>query len=68
MFDKNYYPDDITTALINCSGKQYEPNQAEQIEEALYQLEAIAENPYNSDFYRTLYKLLEDITELHLYD
>ena len=68
MFEKNYYPDDITTALINCSGKQYEPNQAKQIEEALYQLAAIAENPYNSDYYRTLYKLLEDITEQHLYD
>ena len=68
MFEKNYYLDDITTALINCSGKQYEPEQAEQMEEALYQLKAIAENPYNSDSYRTLYKLLEDITEQHLYD
>lgn len=68
MFDKNYYPDDITTALINCGSNQYTPEQVKQIVDALYQLQAIAENPYNSDYYRVFYRLLEDITETHLYD
>lgn len=63
-----FYPDDITTALINCTDQQYTPEQVKEFEEALYNLKAICENPYNSDFYRTFYKLLEAVTNCHIYD
>ncbi len=34
------------------------------VEEALYQIKAIAQNPYNKDFYRVLYNVLLAITGL----
>lgn len=34
------------------------------VEEALYQINAIAQNPYNKDFYRVLYNVLLAITGL----
>lgn len=34
------------------------------VEEALYQINAIAQNPYNKDFYRVLYNVLLAITSL----
>lgn len=36
----------------------------EDVEEALYQLNTIAQNPYNKDFYRVLYNVLLAITSL----
>jgi len=37
-----------------------------QLTEALYQLKAIAENKYNSEYWLVLYKALSDIAEKDL--
>lgn len=53
-----YYPDEIAEALASVANE----NSAETIQgatEALYQLKAICENKYNSDCWRTFYRLLE---------
>lgn len=34
-----------------------------EIERVLYHLKTIAENPYNDDYFRTLLKVLENITK-----
>ena len=38
------------------------------VEDALYQLTAIAENKYNSEYYRTLWRILQTITDNFTYD
>lgn len=35
------------------------------IEQAIYQLQAIASNEYNADYYRTLWNVLQKITDYH---
>ena len=36
------------------------------VEEAIYQLKAIASNEYNSDYYRTFWNVLQKITDCHI--
>lgn len=73
--EQTEYPDDIADMLVNeitelCSmGALDETMDSENSEhlkadltECLYQIKAIAENPYNSDYWRTFYKVLSDIT------
>ena len=59
----DYYPDEIASAIIKATGE----NSLDIISgciNALYQLQAICQNEYNSEYYRTFYKMLEKITNI----
>lgn len=68
-FDKNNYnhPSEISEALyklITVHGEsETEPAALEELENAIYNLQAMAENPYNSEYWRTLYKALSGLVE-----
>ena len=63
-----YDSGDIAVKLIELSNLR--PNAEDpdalykDVEEALYQINAIAQNPYNKDFYQVLYNVLLAITGL----
>lgn len=67
-FNVIYYPDEIAEILCNLAFDN--PNQEiiNDCEEALFQLKMTADNPYNSDYYRTLYQVFEKITEVQRND
>lgn len=59
--DEYYYPGEIAEAIFKAASDDDPEEYTKEIEEmtdALYQLKAIAENKYNSEYYRTLYKYL----------
>ena len=59
--DEYYYPGEIAEAIFKAASDDDPVEHTKEIEEmtdALYQLKAIAENKYNSEYYRTLYKYL----------
>lgn len=60
-YKTEYYPGDIADAFCELL-KIDNSTTKEQLEDALYQLKAIVENPYNSQFYTTLYMVLESLT------
>ena len=62
MDETIYYPDEIANTLCNMAFDCPDKDVVKQCEDALYQLKTIAENPYNFDFYRTLYKVLQTVT------
>ena len=55
-FTPNAYPEEISERLQKLTHQPEETR--EQMKEALYDLLAICENPYNREEYRTLYKAL----------
>lgn len=62
-YGSEYYPGEIAEALCDlCKIMElgYKPDEQdyEDCKEALYQLMAICENDYNSEYYRTFYKVL----------
>ena len=57
------HPIDIAYVLCNMAGKYAEKNVENDLQEAVYQLKAIAENKCNSDFWRTLYETLSAIVD-----
>lgn len=62
----SFYPSDIAENLIKLAGTDENidnPKTKEGIEEALYQLKAIAENKYNMNYYRILVYCLYLINE-----
>lgn len=62
-FKKEIYPEEIAQTLCKLAEDEPDEKTVQDCEEAIYQLAAIAENPYNSDYYRTLYKVLEEIAK-----
>lgn len=59
----SYYDgDDIAENLLNIAEIKDE-NIREELAEAIYQLEAMAQNPYNSDCWRILYNVLLKVIE-----
>lgn len=62
-FKKEIYPDEIAQTLCIIASENPNEQTVKDCEEAIYQLAAIAENPYNSDYYRTLYRVLEEIAK-----
>lgn len=60
-FEFSYHPTEIVDALCEILHIENEAVKKD-LEEAMYQLLAIVENPYNSDFYRTMYMVLESLT------
>lgn len=62
--ESSYYgSEDITEKLLNIAEIKDEEIK-EELTEAIYQLKAMAENPYNSDYWRILYNVLLKITEV----
>ena len=59
----NIDTDAIARALFKAAGVKPEQQKFEAVEEAIYNAKAVAQNPYNFDFYRIYYKLLEQIAE-----
>lgn len=63
--------DDVADKLIELSnlGSQTEDIKAlhEAVSDALYQLKASAQNPYNNDYYRIFYNVLLVITGFAFY-
>lgn len=60
-FNVEVYPDEIAQTLCSLASENPDEETIKDCEKALYQLKATAENHYNSDFYRTLYRVLEEI-------
>ena len=62
------YPDEIAEILYNLNedmdAQDYEEEKEKEIaelEEALYQLQAMAQNEYNKDYWRTLWNALQNL-------
>ena len=62
------FPDEIANKLFELSKDMdfldYEEEKKQilsDLENALYYLKAVAKNPYNAEYFRTLYKILENI-------
>lgn len=65
-FKVRYYPQDIAETLINIYRNNDDSISTEFIEEdvikSIYDIKAICENKYNAEYWRVLYRVLEDIT------
>ena len=63
--EKRYDCEDIATVLCELSSEDGTVNMEtmKEVEEALYQLQAVAENEYNADYYRTFWNVLQKITD-----
>lgn len=61
MENLRYYPDEIAEKLCYLANEGKDGKIYDECTEALYQLLATAQNPYNADYYRTLYKVLEEV-------
>lgn len=62
-FDTEYYPHEIVDALCRASGSNPNSKEREEYNDAMNYLLVIAENEYNDDCYRKLYRLLERVAE-----
>lgn len=67
-FEVEKYPDEIAENLYNAitdmDWMDYEEEKErviKELTEALYYLKACAKNEYNADYFRTLYRILENI-------
>lgn len=61
------HPIDIAYSLnllVKDTSVDYPEDIESDLQEALYQLKAIAENKYNCDYWRTLYKALSAIADI----
>lgn len=65
--ERIYSPEDITEVLMNLTGLtgSDDHQKAEEITNALYNIAAISENPYNFDYWRELAAALYDIVEAY---
>ena len=58
-----YYVDEIKDALKAATNIKLNPLEDEELENVLFNLKAIAENPYNRDGYRILWKIFQTIVD-----
>lgn len=63
-----YYADEIKDALKATTNIELNPLEDEELENVLFNLKADAENPYNRDGYRILWKILQIIVDYVDYD
>lgn len=56
-----YYPDEIANALLRHTNMSKE-EAIDDVTGALYDIKAICENRYNSEYWRTFWKVLEALT------
>lgn len=61
-FKKEIYPDEIAQTLCNIASENPDEQTVKDCEEAIYQLAAIAENPYNNECWSVLWKVLQNLT------
>ena len=63
--DKYYDCEDIATVLCRLATETETVNieTQKEVEEVVYHLQAIAENEYNADCYRTFWNVLQKITD-----
>ena len=59
-----YYPEELAVTLCKIAYDKPDKDLITACTEALYELKAMAENPYNSDYFRTFYRLLERIVNV----
>lgn len=57
-----YDTNDISESLIELSNLELSEKLKTELDDALFNLKAMAENPYNKDYYRVLYNVLLVIT------
>ena len=62
-----YYPDDIANTLFDLAEIEPTADLFKKLENAVYDLKSTAENKYNFDYFTTFYRILEKITDKHLY-
>lgn len=62
MFNTVYYPDEITKAFSSLVTDITE-EEKKDLENGLYYLHTICGNKYNSEYFRTTYKILERVAE-----
>ena len=63
--EASYYDcNDIAEKLIELANMEDDGKLGEELLNALYQIQATAQNPYNSDYWRVLYNVLLAITGL----
>ena len=68
---RDYYPEEIALAMCSLADGDFEnfDEYGEQnpmlveMEDVLYQLMAAAQNQYNKDYYRTIWNVMQDITD-----
>lgn len=66
---ENYYDcEEIATVLGKLSSENdaVDAKTLEDLTEAVYQLKMIADNEYNSDYYRTFWNVLQKVTDYHI--
>ena len=59
------YPEDVAAALIALAGIDADNKIFEDMQDALYEIKSIAENPYNHDYWRVLWDALQIVTDKH---
>lgn len=59
-----YYSDEIAETLCKLAFDFPDEKTVKECAEALHDLRAIAENPYNKDYFRILYKVLETLVNV----
>ena len=62
-FYKEHSTEEMAEILGRMSkgGENLTPEELKEISDGLYWLEAAAENPYNSDYFRALFRALDNI-------
>lgn len=70
MFEYNYSPKEIAEKIYELNSdmdlndyKDIKEIEIQQLESAIYDIKTMAENKYNKDYWRTLYKALECLCE-----
>lgn len=65
FYEVSYYDcNDIAERLIELSNLDDDGRLGEELMNALYQIKAMSQNPYNADYYRILYNVLLAITSI----
>lgn len=62
MIHSPYYPEDIAYTLDKLT---FGMNDTQDLTEAIYWIKNAAENPYNHDYWRTLYQVLSELVYNH---
>lgn len=63
----SYDCNDVAEKLVEMSNLPDDGELGKELAEALYQIKAIAQNPYNSDYYRVFYNVLLVIAGFEFY-
>lgn len=64
-FRTRYDTDEISKVLCNLAMENPDADIIAECDEAIFHLKAIAQNPYNKEYFRTLFRVLEILTNKH---